>query len=134
MQTFSSPQGGSDYNNMVDEIFSLKPKELSIKRRDYIKKFQNYSQNYFFTDEEQMERYKFADDSESDITDHFNKIFQQKEESEDEINLNLTYKEVDESGSQDSSKYEFSFDMLDIDKGEFENISIWNEFLLHEFK
>jgi hypothetical protein len=82
-----------------------------------------------------MEYYEFVDDSESSISDHFSKIFQQKEKSKDEIKLSLklelTHKEVDEEADQDSPKYEFSFDMFDIDKVEFEAISHWAEFLLH---
>jgi hypothetical protein len=144
IQTIPSSQSWSDYNSMVDDIFILKPKELSVKRRDYIKTSHNHAQNksYFeneiFWEDERMERYKFFDDSESNINEHFSKILKQKEKSIDEFDLSsmfeLTHKEVDEAASQDSPKFEFSFDVLDIDKVELENISHWTEFLLHESK
>jgi hypothetical protein len=44
----------------------------------------------------------------------------------------LAHKELDEAASQDSPKYEFSFNMSDKDKEEFENISYWTEFLLND--
>jgi hypothetical protein len=83
-----------------------------------------------------MESYKFFDDSESNVNEHFSKIFKQKDKSIDEFDFSsmfeLAHKEADEAASQDSPKFEFSSNMLDIDIVELENISHWTEFLLHE--
>jgi hypothetical protein len=83
-----------------------------------------------------MERYKFVDDSESNIEDHFSKIFQQKEKSIDEFDLfskfELTHQVDEEASNKRASKCEFLFDALDIEKEKFDNISLWTQFLLHD--
>jgi hypothetical protein len=142
MQKIPSSYDESDYNNMVDDIFSLKPKELSVTRLEFKRKHskcvqnRGFSESYFFWEDEEIERSNFIDGSESNINEHFNKIFQQKEESVDESDLfprfELAHKELDEAANQDSPKYEFSFNMSDRDKEEFENISYWTEFLLND--